>query len=86
MSAPLTAEEIFARLPDLTVPPPAGQKRFRVTVLEWLTHTIILDAANASQVEEMADTLWWSGLAGPFRFSDQGLDGFQVEEIEGGVA
>ncbi|MGE0371638.1 MAG: hypothetical protein AB7G40_05520 [Hyphomonadaceae bacterium] len=85
MSAPLTAEDLLARLPNCDAPLAAGQKRFRVTVLEWLSHVIILDAADANAAEELAGVMW-SDLGGDaFRFSDQGLDGFQVEEIEGGA-
>lgn len=85
MSAPLTAEELLARLPDLSVPPASGQKRFRVTVLEWLSHVIVVDAADAKVAEEMAARFWFEGCGDAFRFRCQGTDGFQVDEIEEGA-
>lgn len=85
MSAPLTAEELLASLPDLSVPPPIGQKRFRVTVLEWLSHVIVLDAVDAKAAEEIAAAFWFEGCGDAFRVRCQGTDGFQVDEIERGV-
>lgn len=85
MSAPLTTEQLLALTWKTGTALTEGRKRFRVTVIEWLSHVIILDAPNAETAEDMADTLWSEVGGDAFRFMDQGLDGFQVEEIEGGA-
>lgn len=85
MSAPFTPEAVLATLPDLATPPASGLKRFRVTVIEWLSHVIILDAKDAAAAEDLAAHLW-SELGGDaFRFSDQGIDGFHADEIAEGA-
>lgn len=54
--------------------------RFRVTVIEWLSHDAILEAPDAAAAEAEARRLWAENAEHEvFRFRDAGIDGVQVE-------
>lgn len=57
-------------------------KRFRVTVLEWLSHKAILEAPDAKAAEAEARRLWDENAEHQvFHFEDSGIDGVLVDEI-----
>lgn len=57
-------------------------KRFRVTVLEWLAYKAIIEAPDAGAAEAEARELWNEQAEHQrFSFDDSGIDGIQVEEI-----
>jgi len=57
-------------------------KRFRVIVIEWLSHDAIIEAPNAAAAEAEARRLWARNAEHEvFSFDDSGIDGVQVEEI-----
>lgn len=61
---------------------PAATKRFHVTVLEWLSHTAVIEAATPEEAEQKARDLWDEGNeTEDFQFRDSGLDGVDVEEV-----
>jgi len=56
--------------------------RFRVVVIEWLTHDSIIEAADAAAAEAEARRLWAeNGEHHHFEFADSGIDGIDVEEV-----
>lgn len=81
MSAPSTAAEVLERLTKLAALPAAGQKRFQVTIVEWRSRSIVLDAPDAASAENVANLLRSELGMGAFRITDIGTDGF-IEEIE----
>jgi hypothetical protein len=57
-------------------------KRFRVVVIEWLSHDAILEAPDATAAEAKARQLWDTNAEHQlFSFDDSGIDGIQVEEL-----
>jgi hypothetical protein len=57
-------------------------KRYRVVVIEWLSHDAVIEAADAIAAEAEARRLWASNAEHElFSFDDSGIDGVQVEEI-----
>jgi hypothetical protein len=57
-------------------------KRFRVVVIEWLSHDAIIEAPNAQAAEAEAHRLWAENAEHEvFSFDDSGIDGIQVEEV-----
>jgi hypothetical protein len=57
-------------------------KRFRVVVIEWLSHDAIIEAPNAKAAEAEARRLWAENAEHEvFSFDDSGIDGIQVEEV-----
>jgi hypothetical protein len=57
-------------------------KRFRVVVIEWLTHDAIIEASDATVAEAEARRLWAANAEHElFSFGDSGIDGIAVEEI-----
>jgi hypothetical protein len=57
-------------------------RRFRVTVIEWLAHDAVIEAADAEAAEAEAHRLWAdNGEHDVFSFDDSGIDGIHVEEI-----
>jgi hypothetical protein len=60
----------------------APTKRFRVVVIEWLTHDAILEATDATAAEAEARRLWAENAEHQhFQFAESGIDGIQVEEV-----
>ena len=60
---------------------PHRTKRYCVTVIEWLSHDIVLDADSAEGAEVQARALWADDVARErFRFRDSGIDGVEVWE------
>jgi len=59
-----------------------NNKRFYVTVIEWLSHTGVIEATDAVAAEAEALRLWSEkDECQIFEFDDSGIDGVQVEEI-----
>ena len=59
-----------------------SSKRFRVIVIEWLSHDAIIEAPDAQAAEAEARRLWAENAEHEvFSFDDSGIDGIQVEEI-----
>jgi len=57
-------------------------KRFRVVVIEWLSHDAIIEAPDAAAAEAEARRLWATNDEHQlFSFDDSGIDGIQVEEV-----
>jgi hypothetical protein len=57
-------------------------KRFRVVVIEWLSHDAIIEAPSAQAAEAEARRLWAENAEHEvFSFDDSGIDGIQVEEV-----
>ena len=62
-------------------------KRYRVVVLEWLSHKAIIEAPDEAMAESIARGLWEHNAEHEvFCFDDSGIDGVQVEEIDQGGA
>ena len=57
-------------------------KRFRVVVIEWLSHDAIVEARDAEAAEQKARRLWAENAEHEvFSFDDAGIDGVHVDEI-----
>jgi hypothetical protein len=57
-------------------------KRFRVVVIEWLSHDAIIEAPSAQAAEAEARRLWAENAEHEvFSFDDSGIDGIQIEEV-----
>jgi hypothetical protein len=58
-------------------------KRFRVVVIEWLSHDAIIEAPDAVTAEAEARRLWADNAEQElFSFDDSGIDGVDVEEVQ----
>jgi hypothetical protein len=58
-------------------------KRFRVVVLEWLSHDAVIEATDEAAAEAEARRLWATNDEHQlFSFDDSGIDGIQVEEVK----
>jgi hypothetical protein len=56
-------------------------RKWRVTVIEWLSHIAVIEAATPEEAEALARQFWAeNGEHEEFRFSDSGLDGIVVDE------
>lgn len=61
---------------------PNDLNRYRVTVIEWLSHSAILEAATPEAAEAEARRLWNERAEeGRFEFEDSGLDGVVVDPL-----
>jgi hypothetical protein len=57
-------------------------RRFRVVVIEWLSHDAVIEAPDAEAAEAQARWLWAdNGEHELFSFDDSGIDGIHVEEL-----
>jgi hypothetical protein len=61
-------------------PEPNSTRRWRVTVIEWLSHKAVIEADTAEEAEAKAEQLWAEDMEA-FSFSDGGLDGVVVDEM-----
>ncbi len=62
-----------------TTPSP---QRYRVTVLEWLSHEAIIEASSPEAAEVEARRLWDENAEHEvFQFEDSGIDGVVVDPI-----
>ncbi len=62
-----------------TTPTP---QRYRVTVLEWLSHDAIIEASSREAAEAEARRLWDQNAEGEhFQFRDSGIDGVEVDPL-----
>ncbi len=58
-------------------------KRFRVVVIEWLSHDAIIEAPDAAAAKAEARRLWDTNAEHQlFSFDNSGIDGIEVEEVE----
>lgn len=58
-------------------------KNYRVVVIEWLSHTAVIEAASPEMAESEARQLWADNAEHEvFRFEDSGIDGVVVEELK----
>ena len=58
-------------------------KRFRVVVIEWLSHDATIEAPDAVAAEAEARRLWADNAEHEvFSFDDSGIDGVHVEELQ----
>jgi hypothetical protein len=58
-------------------------KRFRVVVIEWLSHDAVIEATDANAAEAEARRLWATNDEHElFSFDDSGIDEIQAEEIQ----
>jgi hypothetical protein len=65
----------------MTRPQPSPRK-WRVTVIEWLSHVAIIEADTAQDAEARAYELWANNAEHEvFRFSDAGIDGVVADEV-----
>lgn len=55
-------------------------RRYRVVVLEWLSHTAVIEASSKEEAEAKALDLW-NEADGSFSFEDQGVDGVIADEL-----
>lgn len=68
---------------DIESPDPSKPtlKRFRVTVVEWLSHGAVIEAVDADDAEAQARELWEEGNAAEtFHFCDAGIEEVVVDE------
>lgn len=64
----------------MTTTPP--RQRYRVTVLEWLSHDAIIEASSPEAAEAEARRLWdENGEHEVFQFEDSGIDGIVVDPL-----
>ena len=58
-------------------------KRFRVVVIEWLSHDAFIDAPDSAAAEAEARRLWATNEEHQhFSFDDSGIDGIHIEEVQ----
>ena len=56
--------------------------RFRVTVIEWLSHSAFIEADDATAAEAEARRLWDENAEHDlFRFEESGIDGVVVDAV-----
>jgi hypothetical protein len=55
-------------------------RKWRVTVIEWLSHVAVIEADTAEEAEAQARELWAENGEHEFNFSDSGIDGVVVDE------
>jgi hypothetical protein len=55
-------------------------RRYRVVVLEWLSHVAVIEAQSRAEAEAQALDLW-NRADGSFSFEDQGIDGVIADEL-----
>lgn len=61
--------------------------RYRVVVIEWLTHSAIITATGTAAAEAAARRMWEDNAEhDDFSFDDSGIDGIQIEELDQGGA
>lgn len=85
MSAPLTAEELWQLIPEGSAPIAKGCGRYRVTLVEWLSHDVLIDAPSQGDAEEIAEQVWSEIGDDAFRLRDSGTDSIWADLIEEGV-
>jgi hypothetical protein len=62
----------------MTTNPP--KQIYRVTVIEWLSHSALLEAESSQAAEAQARRLWEENAEHEaFRFEDSGIDGVVVD-------
>jgi len=54
--------------------------RYRVVVLEWLSHVAVIEASSQAEAETKGLNLW-NEADGSFSFEDQGIDGVIGDEL-----
>lgn len=56
-------------------------RRYRVVVLEWLSHDTVVEASSKEEAEATALALWNEGTGDAFSFEDSGIDGVIADEL-----
>jgi hypothetical protein len=57
-------------------------RRYRVVVIEWLSHVAVIDSESESAAEAKARELWDAQAESEcFSFEDSGIDGVMVDEM-----
>jgi hypothetical protein len=56
-------------------------KRYRVVVLEWLSHVAVIEAASKEDAEAKGLELWNKVDVEGFDFDDSGVDGVIADEL-----
>lgn len=66
---------------DFNQAPPATRRLYRVTVIEWLTHDAMIEAASTDEAETEARRLWDENAEHEvFSFCASGIDGIVVDD------
>ena len=55
-------------------------RRYRVVVLEWLSHEAVVEASSKEEAEIKGLDLW-NDADGSFSFEDSGIDGVVADEL-----
>jgi hypothetical protein len=56
-------------------------RKWRVTAIEWLSHTAVIEASTEEEARAEAQSLWEANAEQElFHFSDSGFDDFYIEE------
>lgn len=55
-------------------------KRYRIVILEWLSHKAVVEASSKEEAEAKGLDLW-NQAEGAFSFEDQGVDGVIADEL-----
>lgn len=55
-------------------------RRYRVVVLEWLSHEAVVEASSKEEAEIKGLDLW-NDANGSFSFEDSGIDGVVADEL-----
>jgi hypothetical protein len=56
-------------------------RRYRVVVLEWLSHTAVVEASSKEEAEAKGLDLWNAADGESFSFEDSGIDGVVADEL-----
>jgi hypothetical protein len=56
-------------------------KRYRVVVLEWLSHVAVIEAASQQEAEAKGFELWNKDDVQSFDFDYSGVDGVTADEL-----
>jgi hypothetical protein len=55
-------------------------RRYRIVVLDWLSHETVVEASSKEEAEAKGLDLW-NQADGSFSFEDQGVDGVVGDEL-----
>jgi len=56
-------------------------RRYRVVVLEWLSHKTVVEAASKEEAEATGLALWNEATEDHFSFEDSGIDSVIADEL-----
>lgn len=82
-----TPDELWNLIPcSGDAPIAAGCNRYRVTVIEWVSHDLLVDAPSKEEAEQLGEELWCELGGDAFKCRDSGLDTIDVWLLEEGQA